>query len=495
MFYRQNLPSNTKSLIRVPFSDFSKGINTKINENLLPLNYAVNTYNFDFCSGALTDGLGFKELELPIYDYTKKIITPDGVSKIIRCWPYIWFNKTIDDYTPLLIAYCDDKMLYYARVEGSTTHFTSLGVEFENVPMCITYRVDEGDCFFAFSKDKIMKFDGANVPTVYTEDIPRITSIALHAGRLFATSAGDENILYFSDDLNPTNWNVSNFEGGYIEITGERGRLKKLVEANNSLYIIREFGISKLSGWGMQSAMNVKNLYLTTGKIYYNSASLYGQTILMLCSDGVYYMSAGDLHKINLGIDDMLKGVDNTNSYGAFFNGKYYLACKLNFDDGEIVGCESGDYINNALLEIDMSNGELNIVRGVDIGFMYPFLFGEINKLIICFNNGETGKISELIHNGLNYGEPTKKVWQSPLTDLGYPNLKKVVKNLYINTKTDIEIVVVTEKGKEYVFYAKGMNEPQRVVLNVIAEKISITFKCENNNCEISNPQVDIDLI
>ena len=65
MFYDQKLPFNTKSNLKVQLSDFSNGINTRITQNLLPLNYAVNCYNFDFNRRSLSTGIGIKEMAIP----------------------------------------------------------------------------------------------------------------------------------------------------------------------------------------------------------------------------------------------------------------------------------------------------------------------------------------------------------------------------------------------------------------------------------------------
>ena len=83
MFYTENLPNLNKTSLRVKLSDFSKGINTTVTENILPLNYAVNTYNFDFNSGALTEGLGLKELEIKNESTTKVMNTPENVTECI----------------------------------------------------------------------------------------------------------------------------------------------------------------------------------------------------------------------------------------------------------------------------------------------------------------------------------------------------------------------------------------------------------------------------
>ena len=182
------------------------------------------------------------------------------------------------------MIYCDDGKVYTGRLLTLDTNFYDVGISFDTEPIGINYRLNEDDSFLCCAPNKIITYNGNVSPVTYTENVPNITSVALHAGRLFATTGGDQSQLWFSDDLDPTNWNVSEFEGGYIELTDERGTLKKVIESNNYLYVIREYGISRVSGWGLQDEFTVRNLYLTTGKLYYNTAVLCGGGIIMLCT-------------------------------------------------------------------------------------------------------------------------------------------------------------------------------------------------------------------
>ncbi len=488
------MPQNIKSNIKVKLSDFSKGINTKLTENLLPLNYAVNCYNFDFNKCSLSTGLGIQELSIPYADSNSKtFMTPASITQIRKFWQYTRYDNELNDYIPLLIMYGDDNKLYYARLKTSLNTFTLLDSSFENVPNGINYRIDDGDCFLACGESKMLKFSGSNAVT-FSENIPKITSVALHAGRLFATVSGDQNVIWFSDDLNPTNWNVSNFEGGYIELTGERGVCKKVIEANNYLYVIREYGISRISGWGLQDDFAVKNMYLSTGKLYHNTAKLCGHIIIMLCSDGLYYFDGGSMNKINLGIEEMFEGVDNSKAFGAFLDGKYYIACKMNYNDSAFIGCEGGSYDNNTLIELDLNTFDINILRGVDIAYMDGIRYDNYSKLgIICKgNNGE--KFFELTHDGKIDGVATKKHWCSPFTDIGYPDYKKAIKSITLCTKTDIKILVNAD-GRKYVYDVKGSKSPVKVPINVCCTSFNIAFESTVAECEISDPIIHISLV
>ncbi len=494
MFYKQKLPKNAKSNYKVKLTDFSKGINTSVSENLLPLNFATNCYNFNFNKQSLSTGLGIKELTIPYSETSQKsFVSPANVQKFIKFWQYTRYDSVQDAYIPLLMLYGDDNNLYYGRLKTSQNEFFTISTAFSSVPNGINYRIDEGDCFFACGENKIVKYSGS-LPQVYDENVPRITSIALNAGRLFATVNGDQNVIWFSDDLDPTNWNVSNFEGGYIELTGERGVCKKVIEANNYVYVIREYGISRINAWGLQDDFAVKHLYLTTGKLYHETAKLCGRIIIMLCSDGVYYFDGDSMNKINLGIDEMLDGVDNSGAVGAFLDGKYYLACKMKYNDNKNIGCEASDYTNNTLIEFDLNTFTINILRGVDIVFMDGIRYENYSKLGILLNGTNSNKIYELTHDGTINGSPAPKYWVSPFTDMGYPNYKKVIKYLSINTKTDI-VVTFCADNKNYHFEIKGSTLSQRVPINIVCSRFSFAFSCKVAESEISNPMLEVSLI
>lgn len=491
MFYSEKIPNTTKSSLRISLSDFSKGLNTLATENLLPLNYAVNTFNFDFNHGGLKTGLGIRELTFYNGEYSKNMIVPSG-KKVLKFWHFKRFDKTINDFSPFLMIYCDDGVIYAGRLATQDTAFYDVGISFDTKPNALNYRIDGVDNFLCLAPNKMITYNGLDEPKVFTENIPSITSVALHAERLFATTGGDQSQLWFSDDLNPTNWNVDQFDGGYIELTDERGTLKKVVESNNYLYIIREFGISRVSGWGLQDDFTVKNLYLSTGKIYYNSAVLCGDVIMMMCRDGVYCFNGASMQRLNLGIDKYIKDVENNNACGAFLDGKYYLACRLNFDDSREIASET-DYssVNNALIEYDLTTGAINIMRGIDICDMAPFQTEWFSKLVVCLRN--EGALYEITHLGRSLGIPTTKVWTSPYTDMGYALYKKNIKAIYLNTKSNITLIINAD-GKEYNFEVERADNPVRVPINLAAYKFNITFYCDSDECEISNPQIEVEL-
>ena len=119
MFYAKELKYKKPKQIELTISDFKNGINTEIDENIMPYKYATNSYNFNFENGALIEGLGFEDLEVPEtptdpLDENLPIL-PAG--KEIDC---IWHFKHYSTYQQKrldkLMLYTKDKLVYYATM-------------------------------------------------------------------------------------------------------------------------------------------------------------------------------------------------------------------------------------------------------------------------------------------------------------------------------------------------------------------------------------------
>ena len=488
MFNSEKYPNLVKQHLKIKLNDFSKGLKTFVTENLLPMRYAINTYNFCYNEKGLTDGLGVRPLHVYNGIMEKVMNTPTEADSILGFWVYRQYTEN-HGLIPLMMGYGSNGKLYFGRITTADHEFRDADITAPELPSCFNYMLNGKNVFLCCSKNKISVFDAIQ-NREYTENIPSIESAAVHAGRLFATVSEYDNRIYFSDELDPTNWNISDFDGGYIELNDERGKLRQLIESNNYLYVIRDFGISRISAWGLQTDFSVTNMYLSTCKIYTKTAALCGSIIILLCKDGLYYFNGYSMQKITLGFEKLLVGEDNESAVGTFMDGKYYLACRLNFGDNNVVCCETGDYQNNALIEYDINTGEVNILRGVDVCSMAPFQSIWFTKLVVCLRHG---RVCELTRDGMANGDPLPKLWSSGYTDLGYPDRKKVLKKLYLNSTTDLTIRVNAD-GKEYRYQIHGSDLPVEVRLNVSAKMFSITFECTLNNAIISDPQVEVDI-
>ena len=495
MFYPNYLTLKNVSYKTYDFASFANGINTNYDEKLMPLKYSKNTYNFCFNNGALTNGLGISEFKVSYSanDLTKMhgFNVPDGVS-VLGAWVYNIYSKLDVRYVDYLIVYCSNGKMYMGSMFMNTSVLAEIdGLSFSSLPSVVSYNLNGADVLLIGTKNEGLFVLDSRYTPFKVDSAPNITSMAVHYERLFVTIDGDDKrTLYFSDDLDPTNWNLTLSEGGFINMMDERGVLNKVVSFNDYLYVFRDFGIARVSAYASQEDFYVSQLYTSSGRIYPNTITMCGDVIIFLADDGIYSFNGSSTSKISLNIDKLFENVSNDHAVGTFNNGCYYLTCKLNFDD-EKVGCEAGDYVNNVLLELNLNTGEINLLRGVDIINIQSVTNTLNSKVVACFKNGEFYSLGEINKCGCVFENSLKKVWHAPETDFGVCNREKIITNFYIYTKSDMKVIIKTNnKIKE--FSIKGKDKISTIKPNLKGYSFEVSFVCENNNAYISMPQVRV---
>ena len=502
MFYTENLPFKKQQTIELKLSDFSKGLDTQKDDSVLPFSCAKRCFNFNNNKGSLTQGLGLSPLKTPFVvfgkEYAKDYTLPEEVGEIKNIWVYNISNFGEYRYDPLFLVYGDNQKLYSTNPK-SNSGFSQVGttMQLDGDPVGINYRIDESDYMIFAStnaQDYLYAMEGIHTLTRYV-GCPSVLSLAKYANRLFATSAGEKQRLYFSNELDPRNWIFSNSQNMYVEIADERGALNKLFDWNNYLYIIRDFGITRISAWNSQEDFVVRNLYKSTSKIYANTCVLCGNEMLMLQNDGVYSFDGTDAKKLSFGFEKYLENVSNENAVAAAVDGKYYLACRLNFDDDFVVGCESTTYKNNALIEIDLKTQQYQIFRGVDIKLLLSFVQSNFSRLVCCLNTeGQKNKLFMLDFGGQVDQVPTKKVWQSPTTDLSFPSKQKILNEMYITTNNNLTVVLTTDQGT-FRYLVSPSIIPQKLKLNKRCTTFCVAFETEEASVDVLPPTLVITLV
>lgn len=483
---------------KVSYATFEYGLNTDYDENLTPIKYSRNTYNFNFSSGSLKTGLGIEPLKIYINprlnDEEREFRMPD--SDVLGIWMLKDKFGNIENFYNILAIYCSDKYVKYAIMYANTVGFAETGLKCQTLPNVSNYFLNgKNVLIFTSPEDPMYIFaaDFNDIQIIY--DAPNITNMCVHSERLFATVELENDVrneVWFSDDLDPTNWNVSSTEAGFIKMVDERGSLNTVISFNNYIYIFRDYGITRLTAYGEQSEFNLSHIYLTSSKIISKTVTVCGDRIMFATKDEIFAFDGLNVSSVNLKIKNMLNV--NDNSVGAFHNGKYYLATKLNFNDDEKIGCENEEnFINNALLEYDIKTGNIEILRGVDICNLNAINDEFVSKLAICIKRDGKYVLGQLTHSGTVFGEPTTKMWKSPLSDFGYPNLTKIVKEVYVKTSADFELIIETEKSVKSI-PVKAKKGVTKIKTFVKGELIALSFKSDKAEIQISDPQVVVGL-
>ena len=499
MIYEKELLLKNKSTYKLSLSTFKNGINTETDENSLPYKYAKVSYNFSFKRGSLKTGNGFSKLVLPetseASSAMRELMILGDYEKLNKLWLFPYYNTSANYRDHMLLLSYDD-VVKYVKIIGINPIFYNIDLAetltFTSEPNALYYNIDGEDVMLVSSAtDGMFTFKPANSSQLLA-DAPKIISICRHYERVFAIEEGKRNKLVFSANLDPTNWDISIDDAGYIEIIDDRGCLQKVVSFNDYVYIFKEYGISRLSAYGDQTEFSLSSMYVTSGKIYGNSVCVCGDRIMFLSRDGIYSFNGYSATKLSLNIESMFEE-NNDQCCSAYHNGKYYLGCRLKYDDDEIVGCEahSEGYVNNSLIELDLKTGDITLTRGVDLKDLCSIEYETVNKLAVLFNGEHKKVLGQMDDSGAVFGTPLKKVWTSPYTNLGYPDKTKKIEKFSIISKHNCLVKIKTNLESK-TFEIVGKNSTSTIYPNLKGEMFQFSIETEGELSEISSPEITI---
>ena len=481
--------------MKLKISDFSNGINAKIDQNVLPLNVAKTSYNFDFFSMGLKNAMRFHALKCPLLTLETsldKLLDLKNMCQNGRVHFYKRYDFTNNSWDDKLIIFDQNLNCFYLNLCTDEAVLTSLGIEFSSFPSMVNYRLNGEDVvIFASPTDNMYVWNGVDQPQEII-DAPKIKSMVIHNERLFATTVSDQSELWFSDDLDPTNWSVSLNDAGVIAMVDElRGSLNKVVSFGDYLFVFRENGISKLSASAGQESFYLTHLFVTSGKIFENTVEVAGDRIIFVASDGIFCFDGINTKSILDNLKDKIMIDDNCKA--KFFNGKYYLSCKVNFEDNNVTDLNyptlNGDGTEiNAILSIDVKSGEYVILRGVSVvdmevvntNYMQEIIF--LNKSdfpLLTLNNTENPTIVQ------------NMVWRSGLSDIDNTIRIKAVRHIYLSVFEGSATFKLFNENGDCVSYnlCAGLND---IPTYFIGRRIGYEISSASNNVCVSNLVLEI---
>ena len=421
--------------------DLSGGMDSVTDPRVLPLSHAEQVTNISVESGALENGYGIEYLNID------------------KSFTRVFFFKRYDDVTGkdsgCYIFYNEHDGGIYAS-EKLTSDLTRIGgVEFGARPIGVNYRLNGEDVFLLCGEEG-MAVISSDLSGVMVESAPSITSLAMHNERMFVTIGGRKNAVWFSDDLDPTNWNPELDEGGFIELEGECGRLNKVVDFGGYVYIFRDYGISRLAAYGNQSDFSVTNLFVSSGKIYADTVAVCGDKIIFFASDGLYSFDGMSSTRILKKLDGIMKTFWEPKA--CYCGGKYYLAASDKY-----------------LLGLDPKSGAVAVSEAMNIRSFSPITDYGGDVPIVHMNNGTVAKIDR---SGNYCGIVIPKIWRSGTSDFGSPDRKKLISEIYLDTKYPCTVTLRTEKGEKTVNF-EGKEGVQRKRVKLCGTKIQMEIRAE----------------
>ncbi|MGI6701013.1 MAG: hypothetical protein ACOX3U_00875 [Christensenellales bacterium] len=468
-----------------------EGVSLEVSEHLLPYKYSPMSYNYRFSDGALSGCEGIDNAKFPLFSDSSVIHEcPVAPNSIVGLWLYRRYDNQSEMRDDRIIIRCADNKFYETKFFFSDSFHELAGIETAGRVNTASYRLNGNDVLLISSEyGKLWVYDGEN-PPYSVDNSPEISSMCIHYERLFATTGGEKNQVWFSDDFDPTNWNISMKEGGFIEFSDDAGRANKVISFLDHIYIFRDYGINRLTAYGSQNEFTMSRLFISSGRIYPDTVAAGGDRVFFLADDGVYAFDGVSARKILANIQPMLKSKDYAT--GCIHDGKYYLALRLKFDDEKVLSEKEPFNRNNALVEYDFVTGSVNIIRGVDINCMLPINLINTSMLTMAFRSLKRKEIGMTVDSGAFFNTPMPKFWRTPMITFNRKD-GKFIREIAVDTEEDIIVGVWHNRYSE--FKINGSDKISVIKPAILADKFYVYLKSPGNRARIKSLAVIADLI
>lgn len=486
-FYLRNDYTPKTVRYNYPINNFS-GLDALSEQNTLPLTYCSYGYNIGFRNGALINGMGIEYARI-----NNSLLPNVGAMgrRIMKSWIYLKYNYTIHERQDKIVALLDNGAVYTTPLDGGTS-FTQTTMSFAaGMASALNYHYNGEDVFLLFgSQGGMYLYDGTNA--TFYQDVPGFNSVCMHYDRVYGTTETGLNRVYFSDDLDPTNWQTSLSEGGYLSFPDEGGRVQKVLSFNDYVFIFRENGIHRLTAYTDLTEYKLTKVFSTSNKVYPNTVQICGDKILFLAEDGLYSFDGFTARKFFSQLFPII--AEKKYSVACYFNYKYYLATNITKPYGQVVGDESEIAMkNNCIIAIDFDLNNVSILRGADICSFLPVNMGDICQLIVSFNNFRSSYLGMINASGKLINTPLKKIWVSPKTNLSKLEGDKIIRRIYISAKQPLTITVDAEEQVIKTVYSSP--NIQMIPINKKVEDISIKLETESDELYLNGLLLEFDLI
>ena len=487
----KKLNTAQRNLKSFDFNYFLNGLNSVVDESVQSVSNAKLFKNFSVKNYVLSTGLGI----VPLQFFNTKInqsttVQQNFEGQALALFVYQYFDSAEQSYNDVLFVYSSDKKLYYLQYSSNSRNFVCFDLKtFESFPDYLYYIMpDESEvAMFCSDTEKLTVVSSvSNCTTI--ENAPLITSLCVHFDRIFAVTTSGKNRAWFSDELDPTNWNVSNSEAGYIAMNDSLGECKKVLSFKNYVFVFREYGITRITAYASQESFSMQNVYISSNLLFSNTASICGDVIYFLASDGLYSFDGVNVNKINSGLEKIIEGCDESNAKAVYFQNSYYIILNTQLS-------EQTNHLkeNNTLIRYDCNSYNYDILSDVKIIDIAKITTSGLEKLAVVqlsnFNSSEDfeTKLGQVEFCGGVFDNVTDKVWCSPKTDIGVSNYNKNVCAISLQTNAYCDVVIKTENGERKINFSP-CDKTQKKAVYITGTMIEVYIHSSSKDVKISHP-------
>lgn len=431
MFYRRNTKLSAPVVRTFKINAFGGHV-TGVGENTIDLGRSKYCLNYVARDGELTQTYGTRGRWLD-FETGLGYQIPNFDSTLGGMYQYEYTKDGVSD--DRLIVYLGNGQLLclYVDRDDRTPHIIAESIGY--VYGAFSYRLNGEDVLLIASDSGFYVLNDAQLTLV--ENAPDLTHFCLHAERAFGATGSEAYKLWFSTNLNPSDWTISIDGGGYIEFSKDNGAIKKVVSFMGYLYVFREYGIERVATFGDQTEFEVRCLYTCSDRIYHNTVCVCGDKILFLSEKGLHAFDGINVTKVSgvIESEDFIGRGDK--AVATYYKGNYMLAVYVKrFDDDKYKNSSPRTYANNSIICICLDDGAVSVMSEYDVSQFCIFKSERGSNLIMTlYHEAQTEymRFMMLDENKCGrMGSVTYYNWQSGMTDTGYPEKRKMLRDITI---------------------------------------------------------------
>lgn len=475
------------------FKYFLNGINSSLDESIQNTSNASFFKNFSIKKGTLNTGLGLQPLKFwstSFNRFTTYNKTYDGKALKLYCFPF--FDEIYENDADMIFVYTSIGELWYMKYTSQFRNFDKCNCPTFSTPPKFLYYImpDGGQVGIFCSKTQPLTMINYGRDCVVVQNAPKIKSLCVHYDRIFVCVEDDAKAVWFSDEMNPLNWNISNTEGGFLKMNDTLGDCVKILSFQNYIFVFREYGITKITAFSSQDTFSMQNVYLSSNYIYANTACICGDLIYFIATDGVYVFNGVSVKKVSVGFEKIFINQNQKFAKGVYYKNSYYLILNTNLSDL----CFNEDGLNS-IIRLDCEDFSYDILSDVNVIDIEKMNSSGIECLAVieCFETqdqeGYDTKLSSVDFVGEVDSMPTIKEWSSPYTDLGNALYHKNICGVALQTSCDCDVIIRTENGQVQVNF-KGSEKSQSKPIFISGVMVQVSIVCRQKEAMISHPKI-----
>ncbi len=383
-----------------------------------------------------------------------------------------------------ILIYGDDNKVYINQLfSGSSMLLWLFNLQFNSPPVSLSYKTDDTDSIILTSSDKMVVWH-TNYSPYEIENVPIITSMCMNDEVLFCTIKDPAFKIWYATNLDAENVGQVSAESGYISLEDDLGYSRKILTFNEDIYVFRDYGISKINY--IKNDISVSQIYLSNTKIYADTVSICGNVIMFMTKDGIYSFNGVKVTKTDVNIKTLLPST-NEHTTASSLGQKYYLALRLNFNDNKEILCETGDYVNNALVIIDIIDYSYEIIRGVDIKSLLPVKTELFEKMLVTFNTINNSQLGQIVETSSCFDTSLPKYWQS--SNLTNNFNTKLFTKLSIQASENVTFnLIYDDKNISFSTYKDGLNE---FCFKILCKQVKLEISSNETNASVDKVVLD----